>query len=509
MLPLVSLSHVNVSLNGTLVLHDICWTLSKGEHWAISGHNGSGKSTLLRLIRGEVWPAPVDGGTRTYYFDDEPTHSPIGIRQKIALVSAEQQTRYTRQEWLLHGWQIVFTGLFDGDLLYRYPTEAEREQVWQSMARVGVADLFDANYQKLSQGQLRKLLIARALIRRPPVVALDEICVGLDPASRRQVLDLIENVAADGTQVLYVNHRREEMLSAITHELVLKDGRVERKEPRAKNQEPRVKSQESTLRGKHQAPSTWDSGLRTQDSELLSIRNADVAVDEGRVVVLRGINWRMLAGENWLVHGHNGAGKSTLLKLVLGEWWPAAGGTITRFGEDFNNVWEIKHRIGFFSSELQTRYAVDLPARDVIITGFYSSIGWLQNSTAAQRERADELIELFNLQALAKRNLLQMSYGQARKVLIARALVNRPRLMLLDEPFDGLDVDFKAELSDILSNAAIPHVNNAQGNAGLTNLILVSHYETDTLPCITHQMELAHGQIVGQVRYGEVAQAFE
>lgn len=234
-----------------------------------------------------------------------------------------------------------------------------------------------------------------------------------------------------------------------------------------------------------------------------------MAVDEGRVVVLRGINWRMLAGENWLVHGHNGAGKSTLLKLVLGEWWPAAGGTITRFGEDFNNVWEIKHRIGFFSSELQTRYAVDLPARDVIITGFYSSIGWLQNSTAAQRERADELIELFNLQALAKRNLLQMSYGQARKVLIARALVNRPRLMLLDEPFDGLDVDFKAELSDILSNAAIPHVNNAQGNAGLTNLILVSHYETDTLPCITHQMELAHGQIVGQVRYGEVAQAFE
>nr|MCW1967377.1 ATP-binding cassette domain-containing protein [Anaerolineae bacterium] len=214
MSPLVSLSHVNVSLNGTPVLHDICWVLNKGENWAITGHNGSGKSTLLRLIRGEVWPAPVDGGTRTYYFDAEPTNSPIGIRQKIALVSAEQQTRYTRQEWLLHGWQIVFTGLFDGDLLYRYPTEAEREQVWQSMARVGVADLFDANYQKLSQGQLRKLLIARALIRRPPVVALDEICVGLDPASRRQVLDLIEEVAADGTQVLYVNHRREEMLNA-------------------------------------------------------------------------------------------------------------------------------------------------------------------------------------------------------------------------------------------------------------------------------------------------------
>lgn len=138
------------------------------------------------------------------------------------------------------------------------------------------------------------------------------------------------------------------------------------------------------------------------------------------------------------------------------------------------------------------------------MTGFYSSIGWLQNTTPAQRERADELIEQFNLQALAKRNLLQMSYGQARKVLIARALVNRPRLMLLDEPFDGLDVDFKAELSEIF-NAATQHNNHTHSQ---TNLILVSHYETDTLACITHGMQLERGRIVAQIKYGEVAQAF-
>ena len=493
---ILSLDHVNVSLNGSPVLHDINWTLQKGENWVITGHNGSGKSTFLRLIRGEIWPAPVNGGTRTYYFDDEPTHSPIGIRRKIALVSAEQQTRYTRQEWLLHGWQIVFTGLFDGDLLYRYPTEAERELVRQSMMRVGISDLFEANYQKLSQGQLRKLLIARALISRPPVLALDEICVGLDAESRRQVLDLVEEVAADGTQILYVNHRREEILQAITHELVIKEGRAESREYRAEHKVLRV--ERKALR------TTQHLALSTQDSQLLAIQNANVAVDEGKVMVLHDINWQMHAGENWLVYGHNGAGKTTLLKLILGEWWPAAGGSITRFGEDFNNVWEIKNRIGFFSSELQTRYNVDLPARDVIMTGFYSSIGWLQNTTPAQRERADELIEQFNLQALAKRNLLQMSYGQARKVLIARALVNRPRLMLLDEPFDGLDVDFKAELSEIF-NAATQHNNHTHSQ---TNLILVSHYETDTLACITHGLQLERGRIVAQIKYGEVAQAF-
>lgn len=93
---LISLAHVNVALNGHRVLHDISWELRCSENWALFGHNGAGKSTLLRLLRGEIWPAPIDGGARIYNFAGKPTESPIGIQQRMAVVSAEQQQRYQR-----------------------------------------------------------------------------------------------------------------------------------------------------------------------------------------------------------------------------------------------------------------------------------------------------------------------------------------------------------------------------------------------------------------------------
>jgi molybdate transport system ATP-binding protein len=479
------LSQVNVSINGHAILHDINWELKKGENWAIFGPNGSGKSTLLRLIRGEIWPQPINGGTRTYFFNGEATESPIGVKRKVALVSAEQQTRYMRQEWLLHGWQIVFTGLFDGDLLYRYPTTAEREWVHETMARVGIGHLFDADYAKLSQGNVRKLLIARALVSKPPVMVLDEVGVGLDPDARRQILDVIEHVVSEGTQIVYVTHRREELLRAINHVMELRNGRIVKTGQRLE-EKPHIAA---PIAHKHRANGAIVHHRATRP--LIEVANANVAVDEGRVVVLHDINWQVKPGENWLVYGHNGAGKTTLLKLILGEYWTHAGGEIRRFGKDFTNVWEIKRRIGYFASELQVRYDIDIPTRDVIITGFYASIGWLQNRTPEQIARADELIEQFGLQALAQRSLREMSFGQARKVLIARALANRPKLLLLDEPFDGLDIHFRAELGDIFE--ALTHPKDPAEQA---NIILVSHYGTDTLSCITHKLKLEHGRIV-------------
>jgi len=159
--PLIELEHVNVDLNGVRVLHDITWSLEAGRHWAVLGANGAGKSTFLRLLRGEIWPAPVDGGVRRYCLDDKATESPIGVRLKIALVSAEQQTRYMRTDWQLKVWQVVFTGLFDGDLVYHHPTDEQLAQVRTTLTALDIAALWDADFHKLSQGQLRRVLIAR------------------------------------------------------------------------------------------------------------------------------------------------------------------------------------------------------------------------------------------------------------------------------------------------------------------------------------------------------------
>jgi ABC-type molybdenum transport system ATPase subunit/photorepair protein PhrA len=221
---------------------------------------------------------------------------------------------------------------------------------------------------------------------------------------------------------------------------------------------------------------------------LIDIANANVALDDGATVVLRNVNWRMNEGEHWLIVGDNGAGKSTFLKLILGELHVSRGGHIHRFNTtEFRDVWEIKKKIGVVSTELQTRYHHDLTARQVIGTGFNASVGWLSKLTRDEMKRVDEVIEQLGIGGLADRSIQQMSFGQVRKVLVARALVNEPRLLILDEVFDGLDANFRAELATLFEELS-----------GRVGIILVSHHDADVLLCVTHRMEICGGEIVTQ-----------
>jgi molybdate transport system ATP-binding protein len=508
---LICLDHVNVSLNGHRVLHDVCWELRRGENWAVLGLNGAGKSTFLRLLRGEIWPAPVNGGTRTYAFDGAPTQSPIGVKQRMAIVSAEQQQRYTRVHGRKYGddftpritvRDLVFTGLLESELVTRKPKPAEVAKVNRVMREVGIDDLADMPFDKLSQGQLRKTLIARAVIGQPDVLILDEVGVGLDAQSRRALLDMIQRVASPlpssrggvggGVQILMTTHRRDELIPSITNVLEIKHGRITASGPLSQRERVGVRANTSSF-----VPLVEDKSREAQPF-LINIVNASVALDEGAKVVLHDVTWRMNEGEHWLIIGDNGVGKSTLLKLILGDLWPAQGGRIERFGRsDFKNVWEIKQRIGYASAELQARYHHDLTAEQVIATGFNASVGWLQRTTKAQDKRVQAMIDLFGLRDLARRSILEMSYGQARKVLVARALVAQPRIVILDEVFDGLDAQFRAELTAILESIASP-LPSRGGAGGGVSILLVTHHEADCLPCITHRMRVERGRVTEQ-----------
>ncbi len=489
---LISLKGVNVVFNSQPVLNDLNWELTRGTNWAVLGANGAGKSTLLRLVRGEIWPAPINGGTRTYCLDGAtPTQSPIGVKEQIKIVSAEQQQRYARK----HDWQltceiVVFTGLADSELPLTRPNPHQRAQVAAVMALLGIEDLAPADFKKLSQGQLRKVLIARALISKPCILMLDEVGVGLDKPSRVQIYDLIERVAQSGTQILCSTHRRDELIPSITQVMELKAGRIVTTDERRETGDGGRWTVDGggTIKG-----GRWHPVIRRSSPVsacLLRITNTHVALDEGAKVVLHDVNWRMNKGEHWFIRGDNGVGKSTLLKLILGELWPAQGGEICRFGRcDFNNVWEIKRQIGYVSADFQTRYYVDLSAEKVIASGFFASVGWLQPTTRAQDKQVQDVIAELGLQTLAKRSILEMSYGQARKVLVARALVNRPKLLILDEVFDGLDAQFRAELGEMFAKLA------QQQKCGV---VLVSHHEADCLPFITHRMRIEDGRIAAQ-----------
>ena len=491
MQPLIRLEGVDVEIDGKVILRDLRWCLREGEHWAVLGGNGSGKSTFLKLIRGELSLAPGCAGRRVYGFDGDEQVTAVGIKEKIALVSPELQTRYLTQEWSRTALQAIHSGFSGGDYAYQRLSEAQKNRARRIVRLLGMAELLPRNVQELSTGELRKVLVARALAGAPRVLICDEICDGLDVASRENLLSALDQVARGGTQLLLTTHRAEELIPAITQRLLFKVGRIVENgvlPPALSGSEfvagdvfPAIPKKKSAVK----------AGRLFDVKVLIQIERADVYLNERRV--LHDINLEIKAGEHWAVLGPNGAGKSTLLKLILGDVHPACGGRVRRF--EFtpkHTIWELKRRIGFVSPELQSNYRDEVTGLEAIASGYFSSIGLMLKPSRRQRAEAAKLAHKLGLGELVGKSVLQMSYGEFRRILLVRALVQRPDLLICDEPFDGLDVSGRQQMAKTVETVA---------RSG-TSLVLVTHHACDLPGCLTHVIELERGRVVFQ---GEAA----
>jgi molybdate transport system ATP-binding protein len=487
MIPLIRLDGVDVAIEGVTILREVRWCLREGEHWAVLGGNGSGKSTFLKLIRGELAPAPGGMGRRVYGFDGDEQVTAVGVKEKVALVSPELQTRYLTQEWALSVRAVIHSGITSSEYSPLRLRAEQKERADQIVELLGIDALLPRSVQALSTGELRKVLIARALAGAPRVLVCDEVCDGLDAASRANLLSALDRVARNGTQLLLTTHRSEELIPAITHRAVFQGGRMVEvgpllpslrfaSEPAKGSELPRLKRRSVVRDGKF-----VDAKI------LIQIERADVFLNERRV--LRNINLEIKTGEHWAVLGPNGAGKSTLLKLIMGDLHPAWGGRVRRF--EFtprNTIWELRRRIGYVSPELQSNYRDDVTGAQAIATGFTSSIGVMLKPDRKQMAASGRLAEELGIGHLAGKSVLQMSYGEFRRVLIARALVHRPQLLVCDEPFDGLDATGREEIGALLERVA----------ASGANLVVVTHHADDLPGCLTHCLELKAGRVIFQ-----------
>ncbi len=469
---IIELRNVDAALNGTTVLHGVTWTLQRGEHWIVRGSNGSGKSTFLRLLHAEVWPVP-NRGTRLYRLDGGTQITAVEVQRHIALVSPELQERYLQQDWPLSARDVIETGFTQTDMLYVKLTRKQKSRV-RSMARqFGIASLLDRDRQTLSTGELRKILIARAMIGSPKLLLLDEVCDGLDARFRREVLGMFESIARQGTQIIYTTHRLDEPLSIMTHEIEFANGSVVRQGPIERAAILQLAKRKRT-------------SIRCQPNvngaPLINIENADVFLD--RAKVLHGIHWQLRRGQHWVVLGGNGAGKTTFLKLIASDLYPAFGARVGRFEFTADNtIWDLRRRIGCVSPLLQAHYRERLSAEQVVVSGFFSSVGLMEKPDTKQLAKARQLLREFGLEYLASRNMLALSFGELRKLLTLRAMVHDPELLILDEPFDGLDGKSKTDFA-----AALERI----GTRG-TQLLIVTHHLDDLPRCMTHGLVLDAG----------------
>jgi len=215
-----------------------------------------------------------------------------------------------------------------------------------------------------------------------------------------------------------------------------------------------------------------------------------VSVMRGDKTVLHDLTLRIGAGEHVAILGPNGCGKSTLIKTIVRECYPLArpGSRMAIFGRERWNIFDLRPLLGVVSNDWMALCARDISGRDAVLSGFFGSVGvQLYHRVTPEIERqADEILALLEIPHLAERPLTEMSSGEARRVLLGRALVHNPRALVLDEPTNSLDVFAQHELREILRKLA---------NAGI-GIILVTHHLADIIPEIDRVILMQAGRIV-------------
>ena len=489
--PLVALDDVAVDIQGHRVLDRIDMQIHAGEHWGIVGANGSGKSTLLRLIEGSLWPAPGRGGRR-YDFGDGPQTDAIQARRRVALVGPELQNRYARFDWNFRVRDVVRSGVTRTSIPQRHPGSDEMRRTQETLTRLDLAGLADQRFLTLSHGQQRRVLIARALGFEPALLLLDEPASGLDTEARRMLDLLLASVAESATIVATAHHRAQ--LPAVAQRVAeLEAGRLAAAVPATPADNNRssptarlsthASAGPSTVTGSTVAASTIAASTVAESTDgaftaaasttepLIVLRKASVWFDG--TAALREIDWMLCRGEHWLISGANGSGKSTFLRLLHGQLRPAVGGSIEWPGlGNPSNVWDLRRQVGLVSPELLAAYRYPATVRDCIASGIESSFGVTRGLSADEWARVDALLERFELDRLAERLLTSLSYGQLHRTMIGRTLINGPRLVLLDEPWEGLDPATRRLVAGLLADAV------ATG----TQIVCASHIDEGRLP---------------------------
>jgi iron complex transport system ATP-binding protein len=228
--------------------------------------------------------------------------------------------------------------------------------------------------------------------------------------------------------------------------------------------------------------------------EFLSMRNVDVA--RGRKVVLQDVNLKMATGEHVAILGPNGCGKSTLIKAMTCECYPIVrpGMEMRVYGRDRWDVQELRQHLGVVAAELPGERTSVTRGLDAVVSGFFSSSTLWPNLVVTETMRASAMdaLGLLGAEHLRDRWVGEMSAGERRRVMIARALVHRPEMLLLDEPSNALDLSAQRELREILREVA-----SGSGARRGTGIVMVTHHLADILPEMDRVVMMREGRIVG------------
>jgi molybdate transport system ATP-binding protein len=454
--------------------------IKRGEQVAFVGPNGGGKSMLVRMLTGNY---PLKEGRIDYDFSLSPVYKNMKFIAFKDSYGPADASYYLQQRWNSQDRdesppvRDVLERRFKGDVSGN-----------AFLGLLGVDEMLDRQMTLLSSGEMRKFQLAKALLERPRMLVIDNPFIGLDVATRELLGDLLNRLAGN-VQMLLVMAKTDEIPGFITHVVPVEEmrcrGKIARGDFRATVPDmpftgdlcpPAAPPVSEFFATKKDVPSNKDGDT------VIEMR--DVSIRYGQRTILNALNWTVRCGERWALLGRNGAGKSTLLSLVCADNPQSYACDISLFGirrGSGESIWDIKRRIGYVSPEMHRSCSENIPAIAIVAGGLYDSVGLYVRPKPEHLSVCEWWMSLFGISALRERRFLQLSDGEQRLVLLARAFVKDPELLILDEPFHGLDTRNRLRVRGIIGSFC---------RRPRKTLIMVTHYEDELPESITHRLVL-------------------
>lgn len=500
---LIEFRNASFEIGDKLVFPDTELRIQKGERWGIIGPNGSGKWLLVEAITGDLSPAC---GEVLHNFKTT-NGEEIDPAEAIALISAQTQRAFIRRESSFYQsrWH---SGIEEG----RYTvSEFLSQEVVEEINPFAVdskksnSDEFNALRQKLcdklgiekllprkiihlSNGEQRKVFLAHLLLKKPQILILDDPFAGLDSKSRGMLCNLLGELGKSGLTIILVSHKAEEILKFLTHVVIVRDYKIVACGKKSEIIRSIPKTADSlSASEKIQKTKQTDSHIRSPlFKTVLKVENLTIHADNH--VILSNLNWTVRKGEHWAILGPNGSGKTTLLNVIRGDHPQAYAQRIVLFDKLLNtpdDFLKAKQKIGSFSLELHQHFPLETTCLDAVCSGFHNTVGLFKKCNSSQKKRAFSLLEDFGMHHLAQVSLEELSIAHQRLVLICRALVKNPWLLILDEPCQGLDPLQKLTVLKI-----IDRIVEQKG----ATILFVTHNPEEMPSVVTNILKLKHGK---------------
>lgn len=420
---------LTVNFDDRFQINNINWQIEPQQHWVITGANGAGKSALAAVLAGagDIISGNLDG-----------------IPKRVGLVSFEAQAELIEAERKKDDADIMDV-ISEGTPVHEiiFNDCADIELAKELVEKFGLSSLLDRSFRKLSTGESRKVMLIRALASKPDLLVLDEPFDGLDTQSLAMLQGHLQTLIETVPMVMVLN-RFDEFPAFITHIAYIDKGELQLKVGRHDTQAfdelyklLHLKTTDLTV-----PAADPDTSIPTlnPDEPLVRLTNLTIKYDDKTII--DNLNWTIKPNQHWQLSGPNGSGKTGLLSIITGDHPQCYVNDIFVFGfkrGSGESIWQIKQFIGYVSTALQWEYKGTTGLRNVILSGFHDSNGLYTRCTDKQKAIANEWLELLGMSDRGDEIFGKLSYGDQRLLLIARAMVKHPPLLILDEPCLGLD----------------------------------------------------------------------